>query len=120
MFGKDFNPLMVGKQGEELTVFEKLNISDRLKRKKNQSILEVAIRKLEKIKTKKNWTIEETGENFPLMIAPEIAQEEDKEAEEKAKAEGNDPPPKKNRPEALQMLLPMPMNQGYAEFGYDQ
>ena len=34
MFGKDFNPLMVSKQGEELTVFEKLNISDRLKQKK--------------------------------------------------------------------------------------
>ena len=116
MFGKDFNPLMVSKQGEELTVFEKLNISDRLKQKKQQSILEVTIRKLWKIKQKKNWTIEETGENFPLMIAPEIAQEEDKETEEKAKAEGYEYT-KKKRPEALQNLLTI--DQGYADFGYD-
>ena len=114
MFGKDFNPLMVGKQGEELTVFEKINISDRLKQKKQQSILEFAIKKLWKIKQKKNWTIEETGENFPLMIAPEIAKEEDKEAEEKAKAEGTDYT-KKKRPEALQSILNI--NQG--DFGYD-
>ena len=37
---------------------------------------------------KKAWTVEETGENLALLLAPEVAIEDDEQAEKEAKENG--------------------------------
>lgn len=53
---------------------------------------------------KKAWTVEETGENLALLLAPEVAQEDDDQAEKEAKLNGLEPPKKKNRPSVITMV----------------
>ena len=48
--------------------------------------------------------MQETGENFPLLIAPELAIDEDIRADEEAKSVGK-PSERKSRPAALQMMM---------------
>ena len=122
MFGKDYNPLMLSGQSTELTMLEKINLSDRLKLKKQKSILEVLNSKLNYIMIKKAWTMEETGENLALLLAPEVAQEDDESAEKEAKEAGREPPRKKNRPSVITMVQMQNQQQmyygGYGNYGY--
>lgn len=85
-------------------MFEKLNITERLKNKQEDSILEHTLKQLEVIREKKNWTKQEIGENFPLLIAPDVAIDEDIRADEEAKSIGKQSS-RRSRPAALQIMM---------------
>ena len=70
---------------------------------------------------RKAWTIEETGENLALLLAPDVAQEDDEQAEKDAKENGTEPPKKKNRPSVITMVQQQTqqMMYGYGNYGYN-
>ena len=67
-YGKDFTPLMKDDQLHHLSMLEKLEISDQLKVRSEDSIYEHMMAKLNEIKTEEEWSNEETGHNLAEMV----------------------------------------------------